>query len=103
MSFRRLRVQTKSALWQTERNAAGFDAFFLVGVVAYGRGKNASKSNDGGHFARHIYLHFKTRILFAFCVSDNETAYHCWSGKFVFGLCPSGNPDGLFYAILSIS
>ena len=34
---------------QTERNAGGFDAFFLVGVVIYGRGKNASESNDGGH------------------------------------------------------
>ena len=29
---RPFRVQTKSALCETERNAAGFDAFFLVGV-----------------------------------------------------------------------
>ena len=53
---------------QTERNAGGFDAFFLVGVDNYDRGKNASKSNDGGHFARRLLLNCERNPYFDFCI-----------------------------------
>ena len=53
---------------QTERNAGGFDVFFLVGVVAYGRGKNTSESNDGGHFARRLLLNCERNPHFDFCI-----------------------------------
>ena len=32
-------------LSQTERNVGRFGDFFLVGIVAYGRGKNSPKEN----------------------------------------------------------
>ena len=33
---------------QTERNAGRFGDFFLVGIVAYGRGKNSPKADVAG-------------------------------------------------------
>ena len=35
-------------LWQTEKNVGILRAFFLVGVVVYGRGKNALKADVAG-------------------------------------------------------
>jgi len=43
---------------QTERNAGRFGDFFLVGIVAYGRGKNSPKADVAG-------------ILPAFSMSDD--------------------------------
>jgi len=43
---------------QTERNAGRFGDFFLVGIVAYGRGKNSPKADVVG-------------ILPAFSMSDD--------------------------------
>ena len=75
-----------SSLNETERNAAGFGVFALVGVVVYGRERKRRKVSRRGQKCPCRSSLVTAFYLFIMLSDTRYQAYFCRSCKYVFGL-----------------